>query len=163
MGVCVWSICLFCSGIGLEGIRRLSRAYDRRLTRFIRRKGTNSISSTIRHHELHHETALTPINPLETTPFVWDASGPNSPMAGVKVDGLAVATNRSPSWPQHLVRALLHGLQYAIGFFVMIIAMETYWNSYVLLALISGAIIGHLAFGRDTSPSRHNNLDYLDK
>jgi copper transporter 1 len=44
------------------------------------------------------------------------------------------------------VRALLHTCQFAVAYFIMLLAM--YYNGYVLLSIFAGAFVGAFLFGR---------------
>ena len=50
--------------------------------------------------------------------------------------------------PATVVRAMLHALKFALGYFVMLMAM--YYNGYVLLCMVIGAFLGALLFGHET-------------
>jgi len=154
IGIAFWSIALFSCAIALEGSRRLSRAYDRKLSRYLRRRNNSSISSN-RRPSRDINSPIAENTPFVSSPFPeWEPTG--SDKIKNKLDGLVLAGSGSPTWPQHVVRACLHALQFGIAFFIMIVAMETYWNGYVLIFLVIGSIIGHLVFARDTSPTRPN-------
>lgn len=50
-----------------------------------------------------------------------------------------------PSLLQQAIRALLHMLQFAVAYFVMLLAM--YYNGYIIICIFIGAYIGYFAFG----------------
>jgi copper transporter 1 len=52
------------------------------------------------------------------------------------------------------VRALLHTCQFAVAYFIMLLAM--YYNGYVLLSIFAGAFVGAFLFGR---AARERGLD----
>lgn len=49
-----------------------------------------------------------------------------------------------PSFAQQLVRALLYTLQFALGYWILLLA--TYYNGYVIISIIGGAFIGSFLF-----------------
>ncbi|KAJ6092698.1 hypothetical protein N7486_007987 [Penicillium sp. IBT 16267x] len=49
-----------------------------------------------------------------------------------------------PSPMEQLVRALLHMLQFAVAYFVMLLAM--YYNGYIIICIFIGAFLGSLVF-----------------
>lgn len=55
------------------------------------------------------------------------------------------AQNFRPSVVQQAVRALLHMLQFAVAYFVMLLAM--YYNGYVIICIFIGAYLGYFICG----------------
>ncbi|KAI4120842.1 MAG: hypothetical protein LQ341_007493, partial [Variospora aurantia] len=63
-----------------------------------------------------------------------------------------VSDNQAPSKPQRLVptvfqqviRALIHMLQFAVAYFIMLLAM--YYNGYIIISIIIGAFLGAFIF-----------------
>lgn len=51
----------------------------------------------------------------------------------------------TPSIYQQLVRALLHMLQFAVAYFIMLLAM--YYNGYIIICIFIGAFVGYFVFG----------------
>lgn len=49
-----------------------------------------------------------------------------------------------PSPMEQLVRALLHMLQFAVAYFIMLLAM--YYNGYIIICIFIGAFLGSLVF-----------------
>ena len=49
-----------------------------------------------------------------------------------------------PSIVEQLVRALLHMVQFAVAYFVMLMAM--YYNGYIIICIFIGAFVGSLIF-----------------
>ncbi|KAJ5601425.1 hypothetical protein N7510_010959 [Penicillium lagena] len=49
-----------------------------------------------------------------------------------------------PSFVEQLVRALLHMLQFAVAYFVMLLAM--YFNGYIIICIFIGAFLGSFIF-----------------
>ncbi|KAI2792027.1 hypothetical protein POX_b02060 [Penicillium oxalicum] len=50
----------------------------------------------------------------------------------------------NPTIPQQSVRALLHTVQFAVAYFIMLLAM--YYNGYFLICILIGAYIGSFVF-----------------
>lgn len=54
----------------------------------------------------------------------------------------AIKTSRfTPTVFQQLIRALLHMLQFAVAYFIMLLAM--YYNGYIIICIFIGAFIGY--------------------
>lgn len=49
-----------------------------------------------------------------------------------------------PSLVEHTVRSLLHMVQFAVAYFVMLLAM--YFNGYIIICIIIGAFLGAFIF-----------------
>ncbi|KAL1622673.1 copper transporter complex subunit Ctr4 [Neofusicoccum ribis] len=63
--------------------------------------------------------------------------------------GLAAAAGVAPlRWWQHLLRSLLFMVQFAVGYFVMLLAM--YYNGYIIICIFIGAFLGAAMFQWDT-------------
>jgi copper transporter 1 len=50
-----------------------------------------------------------------------------------------------PNFVQQAIRALLHMLQFAVAYFVMLLAM--YYNGYIIICIFIGAYLGYFVFG----------------
>lgn len=58
-----------------------------------------------------------------------------------------------PSLVEQIVRALLHTLQFAMAYFIMLLAM--YYNGYIIICIFIGAFVGSLIFSWEPiSPSK---------
>lgn len=53
-----------------------------------------------------------------------------------------------PSVVQQLIRALLHMAQFAVAYFIMLLAM--YFNGYIIISIIIGAFLGAFVFSWET-------------
>ena len=80
---------------------------------------------------------------------------PSAPMSDAESDNKSQTivqtactpgTNRrfTPSLFQQLVRATLHMLQFAVAYFIMLLAM--YFNGYIIICILIGAFIGAFMF-----------------
>lgn len=120
----------------LELLRRTSREYDRYIFR----------------QHLRHSA------PLETRSPNEEASPSGSVDSTTKTNAMistTTANNRGtvgggfrPSLLQQGVRALLHMLQFAVAYFIMLLAM--YYNGYIIICIFIGAYIGFFVFGWQT-------------
>ena len=100
----------------LEALRRASREYDAYIIR---------------------QTIKTP----------HPATGDESSNDGQKKPAEAsriVARPTLPTIPQQAIRALLHMVQFAVAYFVMLLAM--YYNGYIIICIFIGAYIGSFIF-----------------
>lgn len=59
-------------------------------------------------------------------------------------DPAALAPYR-PSPVEQIIRALMHMLQFAVAYFIMLLAM--YFNGYIIICIVIGAFLGSLIFG----------------
>jgi copper transporter 1 len=61
-----------------------------------------------------------------------------------------------PNVFQQAIRALLHTLQFAVAYFVMLLAM--YYNGYIIICIFIGAYIGYFMFGYESfNVSQHGS------
>lgn len=96
------------------------------------------------------------------------ASDPSPSSGFVNKDG-PDATTRSvvpqqsfrPNFLQQLVRALLHMLQFAVAYFIMLLAM--YYNGYILICIFIGAYIGFFIFGWESFNVSQGGRDRLQE
>ncbi|TGO65909.1 hypothetical protein BOTNAR_0073g00340 [Botryotinia narcissicola] len=119
-GSCIGVILLVMS---LEFLRLASREYDR----FIVRQARN---------QQQHIHSNAEINPK------IDGSGPQSTQT-------VVTSHKStqsfrPDLLQQIIRALFHMIQFAVAYFVMLLAM--YFNGYIIICIIIGAFLGAFVF-----------------
>ena len=56
-----------------------------------------------------------------------------------------------PTLPQQCVRAVLHMLQFGLAYFIMLLAM--YYNGYIIICILLGALIGAFVFSWDLGES----------
>ncbi|OJJ47630.1 hypothetical protein ASPZODRAFT_94284 [Penicilliopsis zonata CBS 506.65] len=62
--------------------------------------------------------------------------------------GGSVSARVSPTVFQQVVRAFLHLCQFAVAYFIMLLAM--YFNGYIIICIFIGAFIGSFIFSWDT-------------
>jgi solute carrier family 31 (copper transporter), member 1 len=120
-GSCIGVILLV---IALEFLRRAGTEYDR----FIVSQHTNAAARS----QVQGDTASSSTSP-----------GGTKNVASVTVTPRASAPFR-PSIPQQSIRALLHMLQFAVAYFIMLLAM--YYNGYIIICIFIGAYIGSFIF-----------------
>ncbi|KAL8674459.1 MAG: hypothetical protein Q9168_001124 [Polycauliona sp. 1 TL-2023] len=139
MGSCIGVICLV---ICLEFLRRLQREYDAYLVKQHRTRNAQIHSSV---HQDGSETGrLTDIeangmgknnsNRVQIT----SESPERGPMGELKPQRLV------PTVLQQAIRALIHMLQFAVAYFIMLMAM--YYNGYIIISIIIGAYLGAFIF-----------------
>lgn len=58
--------------------------------------------------------------------------------------GLETQTLVRPTLVEHTIRAILHMLQFAVAYFVMLLAM--YFNGYIIICIFIGAFLGAFLF-----------------
>lgn len=119
-GSCIGVICLV---ICLEFLRRVGREYDAYL---------------VRRHNIHQQIR-----------GGSNSSSPGPKQATSSATGLLSTGNRSdglvrPTLFDQLIRALLHMVQFAVAYFIMLLAM--YYNGYFIICIFIGAFLGSFIF-----------------
>lgn len=122
--------------IALEFLRRLGKEYDLLLLRDFQSRHTAVVSTT----------------PYVTGAGSTDAGDGNS-SEGLNLVGARMAFNGPsgsfrPNLLQQAIRALLHMLQFAVAYFIMLLAM--YYNGYIIICIFIGAYVGYFIFGWET-------------
>jgi copper transporter 1 len=75
-----------------------------------------------------------------------DEDAINKPTVTSTVAAAAGAARRfTPTLTQQLIRATFHLLQFAVAYFVMLLAM--YYNGYIIICILLGAFLGSFIFG----------------
>lgn len=122
-GSCIGVVLLV---ISLEFLRRAGKEYDRYIV-------------------AQHTKSLAPLGATTSSASsdngMLQPPGATSSAACVPV----AAAKFRPSIIQQAVRALLHMLQFAVAYFVMLLAM--YYNGYFIICIFIGAYIGYFIFG----------------
>ncbi|KAF8857015.1 Ctr copper transporter [Acephala macrosclerotiorum] len=132
-GSCIGVILLVMS---LEFLRRLSKEYDRHILR-------------------QYQRSYAPISVADGN-AIGNTNGNAAAQSGSNEDKeAATAGNRAAPIPpfrphivQQLVRATLHMLQFAVAYFIMLLAM--YFNGYIIICIIIGAWLGGFVFAWET-------------
>jgi copper transporter 1 len=117
-GSCIGVILLVMS---LEFLRRASKEYDQ----YIVRQAQQS----------HQQSAPASVVPLKS---------PNGSDSATALPAL----HFRPNVYQQAIRALFHMVQFAIAYFVMLLAM--YYNGYIIISIIIGAYLGAFVFSWET-------------
>jgi len=139
-GSCIGVICLV---IALEFLRRLGKEYDQYILRDFRARHS-PIRST--------SSYATRAGPTDSEPA--EASNGNgngsesSKLSGAKTIAMGQSGSFRPNLLQQAVRALLHMLQFAVAYFIMLLAM--YYNGYIIICIFIGAFIGSFVFSWQT-------------
>lgn len=119
-GSCIGVVCLV---ITLEGLRRAALEYDALLAR--------QAASTLQ---------PAPSSNLDIQPGS-NANGSFNKAPAVRTTQATAPTVSprmfTPSLSQQLVRSLLHMLQFAVAYFVMLLAM--YFNGYIIISIVCSA------------------------
>lgn len=139
-GSCIGVILLV---ISLEFLRRAQRELDR----YFRRVNSSSVSS--------HQPSAAAAQPTGEESGSSASSGRSGKglTAAVTgrglVEGGRMTTVVGPlKWWQQLVRSALFMVQFAVGYFVMLLAM--YYNGYIIICIFIGAFLGAAIFQWDT-------------
>lgn len=147
-GSCIGVICLVCA---LEFLRRLSREYDR----YIVSKATKSPFSSTNwaSRVLSRATEYRPDRKDNTASATTErivtgsTSKDDSDDDSGRLPGARPPTLLRPTLPQQGVRAVLHMLQFGVAYFIMLLAM--YYNGYIIICILLGALIGAFIFSWD--------------
>jgi solute carrier family 31 (copper transporter), member 1 len=111
----------------LEFLRRLAKEYDRRLVR--------------QHQQRFGSQSSSP----SSTPHINDSANKDIMSSMTKkLLGVPNPTVFRPHLGQQMLRALLHMLQFAVAYFIMLLAM--YYNGYILICIFIGAYLGFFVF-----------------
>ena len=139
-GSCIGVILLV---VVLEMLRRLQREYDRHIAHVLRQ-------SSARHVETMDDTTNGHGTSGQNTK---NGSPPSSTISPLKNHRFlpSHATGRNPSMMQQIIRAAIHTAQFAVAYFVMLLAM--YYNGYIIICIFIGAFIGHFVCSWDFSKS----------
>lgn len=123
----------------LEAFRRLSKEYDALILRnhISKTQQTQSSTSVV-------TNAGTETEPTTNTSSNKEKKNPSSAFLRRLSTPYATAVSFRPSLLQQCIRALLHMLQFALAYLVMLMAM--YYNGYIIISIIIGAFIGAFVF-----------------
>jgi copper transporter 1 len=122
-GSCIGVILLVMS---LEFLRRASKEYDCYIVRQAQLKQQQQQSAD-------HVPESQSDNGSGKTPALATTAPTSSNVRGFR-----------PNIFQQLIRALLHTLQFAVAYFIMLLAM--YYNGYIIICIIIGAFLGAFVF-----------------
>ncbi|KAL2857122.1 Ctr copper transporter [Aspergillus pseudoustus] len=129
-GSCIGVILLV---IALEFLRRVAREYDAFLVHRAQKKAQAQA-------QFHEPTIAGPESASsadhgKTTPTPVATGLPAAAVGGVRV---------RPNLVEQFIRAFLHMLQFAVAYFVMLLAM--YFNGYIIICIFIGAFLGSFIF-----------------
>jgi copper transporter 1 len=120
-GSCIGVILLVMS---LEFLRRASKEYDRYIIEQAQLK-----------QQAHGQGTI-------NTP---DDNGSGKPPVRVTVTASGGSARKfRPNMFQQVIRALFHMVQFAVAYFIMLLAM--YYNGYIIICIIIGAFLGSFVF-----------------
>ncbi|ORY57757.1 Ctr copper transporter [Pseudomassariella vexata] len=118
----------------LEFLRRIAKFYDKHL---------------VRKHRLQ-AGALAIAGGPPNNPNAAESGGGSQDRGSLIAkngDGHFVSPHASfqPNAYQQMIRALLHTLQFAVAYWIMLLAM--YYNGYIIICIFIGAFLGAFIFG----------------
>ena len=135
-GSCIGVICLV---LCLELLRRVGREYDAFIVRRARLRAQYLVLSP--------ESTKPAAASSSSTDANYDAGGGGlqATLAGpAGQTGKMQYTPVRPTLVEQTVRASLHMLQFAVAYFVMLLAM--YFNGYIIICIFIGAFLGSFIF-----------------
>ncbi|KAH7091288.1 Ctr copper transporter family-domain-containing protein [Paraphoma chrysanthemicola] len=136
-GSCIGVILLV---ITLEFLRRAGKEYDRFIVaQYLKTNSpstnvASSASSDVDHNKAPATTSIAAHTPATPQRF-------------------------RPSILQQGIRALLHMLQFAVAYFVMLLAM--YYNGYIIICIFIGAFLGYFIFGYESLAVNQGGQDRM--
>jgi copper transporter 1 len=136
-GCCIGVILLV---ILLEFLRRAGKEYDRYII-------------------AQHTRSLVPA-PTSSSSSDHADHGKN-PMSSAVASATAPALKFRPNVLQQAIRALLHMCQFAVAYFVMLLAM--YYNGYFIICIFIGAYIGYFLFGWESFNVGNRGSDRMEE
>jgi copper transporter 1 len=147
-GSCIGVILLV---ISLEFLRRAAKEYDR----YLIAQHSKSISSS-------STAGLT--SSASSTSGAKNGGPTSNARAAACANGSGGAGTVQrfrPSILQQAVRALLHMMQFAVAYFVMLLAM--YYNGYIIICIFIGAYIGYFIFGWESMAAGLGGRDRMQE
>ncbi|OAL01405.1 Ctr-domain-containing protein [Phaeosphaeriaceae sp. SRC1lsM3a] len=137
-GSCIGVILLV---IALEFLRRAGKEYDRYIV-------------------AQHIKTLASAGPSSSSASSADGGATKNTTTATALPIAAAAPRFRPSILQQAVRALLHMLQFAVAYFVMLLAM--YYNGYIIICIFIGAYIGYFIFGYESFSVAQGGRDRME-
>lgn len=137
-GSCIGVILLV---VLLEFLRRAGKEYDR----YIIAQYSRSLATT-------PQSSSSSTNDHAKTPVATPSAAHCSPVA---------ASIFRPNVLQQGIRALLHMCQFAVAYFVMLLAM--YYNGYFIICIFIGAYIGYFVFGWESFNVGKSGKDRMEE
>lgn len=134
-GSCIGVVCLV---ISLEFLRRAGREYDSYIIRQARLRQPSTTGA------LRQDTCDSNACPgAENESSTPDPS--KQATAGAKSASIArVSAPYRPSLLEHTLRSLIHMVQFAVAYIIMLLAM--YYNGYIIICIFIGAFLGAFLF-----------------
>lgn len=135
-GSCIGVICLV---ISLDFLRRLQREYDLYVAHQLQYQHVHASSDSVdakNENDARFSGKGVPKSAISIIPHL-------NPWSRSKARG----RGSRPGAFQQFVRALIHTLQFAVAYFIMLLAM--YFNGYVIICILIGAFLGSYVFSRE--------------
>lgn len=139
-GSCIGVILLV---IALEFLRRAGKEYDRYIIK-------------------QHARSLAPAatGPTSSASSTDATKNPTTTAAAASCAPVSAQKFR-PNILQQATRALLHMLQFAVAYFIMLLAM--YYNGYIIICIFIGAYLGYFIFGWESFQVGRGGSDRLEE
>ncbi|KAF4546840.1 Ctr copper transporter-like protein 2 [Elsinoe fawcettii] len=131
-GSCIGVILLVMS---LEFLRRVGRAYDQYIF---------STNKTFSFRQPTQVFAKTSGSPSSGSLSDGNKDGTTATATGEYATACASKRTIRPTIVQQLIRAFIHMLQFAVAYFIMLLAM--YYNGYLIICIFIGAFLGFGVF-----------------
>ncbi|KAL4986098.1 Ctr copper transporter family-domain-containing protein [Aspergillus falconensis] len=139
-GSCIGVICLV---IVLEFLRRIAREYDAFIIHRAQMRAQYLAPSV---QTQAGAASASPVSESDSAIGIGN-NGTGAQKTTAKTEtapALAAPFRVRPSLIEQVIRALLHMLQFAVAYFVMLLAM--YFNGYIIICIFIGAFLGSFIF-----------------
>ncbi|KAL2823680.1 Ctr copper transporter [Aspergillus cavernicola] len=135
-GSCIGVILLV---IALEFLRRIAREYDTFIVRRARSRAQYLSLSSPSTQDQHSPASSSSTGEADEAQTAKNAAATTTATAAA-----SQPLRIRPTLIEQAVRALLHLLQFAVAYFVMLLAM--YFNGYIIISIFIGAFLGSFIF-----------------
>lgn len=142
-GSCIGVISLV---LCLEFLRRVGREYDAFILRRsrLRRQYLSVPQSVVTQNSNSPGAPGNDTNTSKLDPETHAIASPTAANASPPVAAAAPPPLIRPTFVEQVVRAALHTMQFAVAYFVMLLAM--YFNGYIIICIFIGAFLGAFMF-----------------
>lgn len=130
----------------LEGLRRLSKEYEAFILRDHISKAQSQSSTSVMAEDADAADPDTNNSPIKASAADKKIL-PSTLLRRLSIPSVT-PTSFCPSLFQQSMRAFLHLLQFALAYFIMLLAM--YYNGYIIICIFIGAYIGSFIFSWQT-------------
>jgi copper transporter 1 len=132
---------------GSSTVSNPSKLRERSYRRISTDDGLSKATDTEFIRKTHPQNDHIITEPVSSMNLNLDSAGapvPVEPVAQMGVYLPCAKESYRPSVVEHIVRSFMHMLQFAVAYFIMLLAM--YFNGYIIICIFVGAFLGSLIF-----------------